>query len=76
MNLIISQPLQLITIQYLQKQPYEDVAGLIQQLQRLQPAPPAQAGGKILDPAAENNGEKSKDADLKKATGLDKPAGV
>lgn len=39
MNLIISQPLQLITIEYLKKQPYEDVAGLITQLQRLQPQP-------------------------------------
>lgn len=38
MNLIISQPLQLIIIEYLTSQPYKDVAGLIAQLQRLQPA--------------------------------------
>ena len=60
MNLIIGQSLQMAMIEYLMKQPYKDVAGLIQQMQRLQPAPPAQAGNKILDPTpVVENGEKS-----------------
>lgn len=43
------------------KQPYKDVAGLIQQMQRLQPAQPPQAVSEILEPAAENNGEGKKE---------------
>jgi len=66
MNLIISQPLQLITIEYLKKQPYEDVAGLIAQLQRLQPQP-----GNLIpaDPVpASKNGEKEKESTPATAT--------
>lgn len=62
MNLIISQPLQLIIIEYLTTQPYKDVAGLIQQMQRLQPQPanlPAPDPDSTLVPAG--NGEPSKE---------------
>lgn len=63
MNLLISQPLQLIIVEYLMKQSYKDVAGLIQQLQRLQPAPTALP----VAPPPEKNGEAPKETDKKTA---------
>ena len=63
MNLIIGQPLQMAMIEYLTKQPYKDVAGVIQQMQRLQPAP---AVMKAENPVVEN-GKEAEGADKKTA---------
>lgn len=59
MNLIITQPLQLIVIEYLTKQPYKDVAGLIQQMQRLQPQPLNPIPAAPVDAAKNGEGEKA-----------------
>lgn len=65
MNLIIAQNLQLALLEYLMKQPYQQVAGLIQQMQRLQPAP--SQGAEIPSAPPGKNGKEAEDTEKKTA---------